>query len=412
MALRHSLRVLTIAPTGFFADYGCHVRIRGQMAALIARGHRVHIVTYPGGRDVDGLPTVRPPWWPSRRPMPVGSSRRKLVLDALLAPVALSAAWRLPDGPPHVIHAYLHEGALIGSWLAGLLRRPLVFDFQGSLTAEMLDHRFLHPRSPLLPILRRLERWIDHQPQAILASSQLAADLLVRAFDVPAALVRTLPDSVDSSVFRPRSQLPAARLMGLRRKLNLPADSPVLVYLGLLAPYQGTELLLEALSLLAARRVSLHCLLMGFPDVDRYRTLAQHLGIAERVTFTGAVPYEQAPYYLALGDVAVAPKLSATEGSGKLLTYMAAALPVIASDTPVHREYLGDYGIYAPAGDAAGLAQVIEDTLPCLDSLGSLARGLRERASARYSWDHAAAQIEEVYRSLVMPRRGAIVLQD
>ena len=69
--------------------------------------------------------------------------------------------------------------------------------------------------------------------------------------------------------------------------------------------------------------------------------------------------YEEAPLHLALGEVAVAPKLSATEGSGKLLTYMAAGLPVAAFDTPVHREYLGEEGCYAPAGDAAALAEAI-----------------------------------------------------
>ncbi|MEI2692193.1 MAG: glycosyltransferase [Anaerolineae bacterium] len=145
----------------------------------------------------------------------------------------------------------------------------------------------------------------------------------------------------------------------LRQRLGLPAGRPVLVYLGLLAPYQGTDLLLQAMQRLMQRRPPPHLLLMGFPDVTRYRRLAEQLGLAGHVTFTGAVAYEEAPLHLALGDLAVAPKISATEGSGKLLPYMAAGLPVVAFDTPVHREYLGEWGSYAPAGDAAGLADAI-----------------------------------------------------
>ena len=390
------MRILAIAPTGFFADYGCHVRIRGQMRALQARGHTVCIVTYPAGRDVDGLATRRPPLWPASRPMPVGSSRRKLLLDALLAPTALHAALHFPGGRPDIIHAYLHEGALLGTALAKLLRAPLVFDFQGSLTAEMVDHRFLSPNSPALASLQRLERWIDCQPLAILASSQHAAGLLRNA-GVPAGRIHTLPDSVDPRAFRPREELPQRLLDRLRQHLALPAGRPLLVYLGLLAPYQGTELLLHAMQRLVVRDPPPHLLLMGFPDVARYRALAAWLGLAGHVTFTGAVPYEQAALHLALGDVAVAPKLSASEGSGKLLPYMAAGLPVVAFDTPVHREYLAGWGFYAPAGDAAGLADAIGWALDHPSAARRSALALRARVVSQYTWDHAAAAIEAVY---------------
>jgi glycosyltransferase involved in cell wall biosynthesis len=329
----------------------------------------------------------------------VGSSRRKLLLDALLVPTAMRAALHFPGGRPEIIHAYLHEGVLLGTALARLLRLPLVFDFQGSLTAEMLDHRFLHPGSPLLAPLQQIERWIDRQPQAVLASSQHAARLLSQA-GVPASRIRTLPDSVDPRAFRPRAELPRHWLDQLRKRLDLPAGRPLLVYLGLLAPYQGTDLLLHAMQRLVGRRPAPHLLLMGFPDVAHYQALAEGLGLAGHVTFTGAVPYEDAPLHLALGDVAVAPKVSATEGSGKLLPYMAAGLPVVAFDTAVHREYLGELGIYAPAGDADGLASAIARALDHPDAASYTARALRARAVSRYTWDHAAQVIEQVYDQL------------
>ncbi len=408
LALTESLRILAIAPTGFFADYGCHVRIRGQMAALTARGHAVRIVTYPSGREVANLPTARPGLWPRRLSLPVGSSRRKLLLDALLAPTALASALRFPAGRPHVIHAYLHEGALLGAGLARFLRllrlapaTPVVFDFQGSLVAEMLDHRFVSERSPLLPAWRQLERWIDHLPQAILASSSHAASLLVQRFGVPAGRVATLPDSVDPQAFRPRAELDSGQLARMRRRLALPPDRPIVAYLGLLAPYQGTDLLLQALAQLDTRQPRPFGLIMGFPDVAKYLAMARGLGLADHVSLPGAISFEEAPLCIALGDVAMAPKISTTEGSGKLLTYMAAGLPIVAFDTPVHREYLGALGFYAPMGDARGLATAVETALA--DPLRSAQQGqaLRSRAIASFTWHHAAAQIEAVYAELL-----------
>jgi glycosyltransferase involved in cell wall biosynthesis len=237
-----------------------------------------------------------------------------------------------------------------------------------------------------------------------LASSRHAAGLLQTRFAVSPQRVYTLPDSVDPAAFRPRGELSPGRLAGLRRRLDLPAGRPLLVYLGLLAPYQGTDLLLDALRLLVEAGRPVHGLIMGFPDVERYRRMAGSLGVGQRVTFTGAVPFEQSPWLLALGDVALAPKLSATEGSGKLLTYMASALPVVAFDTPVHREYLGDLGYFAPPGDAAGLAAAVERALNHPAEAARRGERLRAAAISRYTWQHAAVQIEQVYASLLAER--------
>lgn len=390
-----------LAPTGFFADYGCHVRIRGQANALQARGHEVCIVTYPSGRDVDRLQTLRPLGWRRRQKMPVGSAWRKLVLDVMLVPLAWRAAHRFR---PDVIHAFLHEGALFGTFLSRFFRVPLVFDFQGSLVGEMLDHRFLSPNSPFLGSLRRLERWLDHQPSAILPSSHNAAHLLESVFGVPQERLHVLLDSVDVEAFRPRRMHDASVLSALRRRLNLPAERPLVVYLGLLAPYQGTDTLLRAIARLKERMATMpfpFFLLMGFPHVSHYRRMGQALGIAEDVLFTGAVSYDDAPAYLALGEVAVAPKQSETEGSGKLLPYMATGLPVVAADIPVQREYLGEEGVYFPAGDAAALAEAL-----CRALMESHAwrqqtgERLRGRVSAYYTWAHAATQIETVYQKV------------
>ena len=78
---------------------------------------------------------------------------------------------------------------------------------------------------------------------------------------------------------------------------------------------------------------------------------------------------------------------------------MAAALPVAAFQSPVHREYLAGEGFYAPLGDAAGLAAAIAQAL---DSPELSQRGLRLRACViqRYTWQHAARQIEDVYHHL------------
>lgn len=396
-----------IAPTSFFSDYGCHVRILEEARTLQKLGQAVTIVTYHNGKDVPGLDIRRTLPIPWRSHYEVGSSRHKLVFDVLLA---LKTLQLLLQGRYDIIHAHLHEGALIGQVLGGLLRVPVVFDFQGSLTEEMIDHRFLRRDSWLYGPLRRLERWIDRTSRVVFTSSTNAQRILVDNFDCAPDRVQVLPDCVNPDTFRPAATFPADEQLALRRSLGIPDGHKVIVYLGLLAQYQGTDLLLEAFQRIVAQHSDVFLLLMGFPGVEHYRRQAKELGIGHAVTLTGRIPYVDAPRYLALGDVAVGPKLSLTEGAGKLLNYMATALPTVAFDTPVAREYLGEDGHLAIRGDVDDLAAKLTLAL-YPDTTGSPAKPgvgerLRRRSVREYNWDQAGRMILNAYGALRGSRKG------
>ena len=134
-------RVLMVAPTSFFSDYGGHIRILEESYTLQELGQELAIVTYYKGSDMPGLDIRRTSPLPYRTDYEVGSSRHKLAFDVYLAAKTIKEGLRFR---PDVIHGHMHEGALIGGVLAKMLRVPLVFDFQGSLTAEMVDHHFLN----------------------------------------------------------------------------------------------------------------------------------------------------------------------------------------------------------------------------------------------------------------------------
>jgi glycosyltransferase involved in cell wall biosynthesis len=387
-------RVLMIAPTSFFGDYGCPIRILEETRSLEQLGHEVTIVTYYKGRDVPGLRIVRTrptPWRPNYE---VGSSRHKLVFDLLLSYKALKVALRLR---PDVIHAHLHEGALIGGVLARLLRRPLVFDLQGSLTSEMVAHHFLNPQGPWYGPACWLERAIDQLPDAILTSSQNAAEQVVERWGVPRARVTTLPDSVNSDTFRPATESEQGALLAYQESLGIPRERRVIVYTGLLADYQGTPTLLDMLAALRARGLDAHLLIAGWPAEHAYRVRAAEMGLAPYTTILGRQPYEEMPRLLRLGTVAVSPKLSESEANLKLLGYMAAALPVVVYDTRVNREYLGPLGSYAPPRDLAAYVERLAELLGDPARAAAQGQALRRRALQHYDWEAAGREIAAIY---------------
>jgi len=391
--------VLMLAPTMFYADYGAHVRILEEATSLRALGHRVTILAYPNGRDIAGLDVIRCWGVPFNYRIIVGSSRHRFYLDAMLSLKSLGVMARLK---PDILHAHLHEGALIGSVLSKLWRVPLIFDFQGSLTGEMTDHKWIRSESPFFRPLYRLEKRIDHWPHAILTSSHNATDLLCKEFGRTDGQVYTIPDSVDTNTFRPGTLTPQGRAE-LRAQYDLPADAQVVVYLGILQDYQGIPHLIRAAKRVVEQRPNTYFLLMGFPNQARYAQLAKSVGVADHVRLPGMVPREQNVSRLALGDIAAGPKLSATEGAGKLLCYMAMGLPVVAFDTPVSREYLGEWGMCAEPGSVEGLADQILTLLRDPGEARRRGEQLRARALERYTWEQSGRQITEIYKK-VCPR--------
>jgi glycosyltransferase involved in cell wall biosynthesis len=284
--------------------------------------------------------------------------------------------------------------------VARLLKVTLVFDFQGSLTGEMVDHNFLNPKGLFFSWVYRLEGIIDRLPDVILTSSIRAQQVLSQEFGIDENIITTLPDCVDTVRFNPTNFSDEDRDQ-LRHDLGISPTRSIVVYLGLLTDYQGVPHLIEAAARLKRQGSSIHFLIMGFPNVEYYRQMANNLGVSDQVTFTGRLGYVDAPRYLSLGDLAVSPKMSATEGSGKVLNYMAMSLPTIASDTPVHREYLADLGIYLPPGDSVGLAETIARFFDNPNETHCLGQKLRQRAIDSYNWRKAGETITLTYKKLL-----------
>ena len=388
---RQPLRVLVIAPTPFFGDRGCHVRIYEEGRALASLGVQCSVVTYPTGRDLPDVRTVRAWAIPGIKAEPLGFSPGRPILDLA---VLLAADREIRRFRPHLLHVHLHEGIAIGVALRTWHRLPLVADLQGSLTAEMVDQGVMGAAGTMATLTRRVERWLVRRPDRTLTSSTHGVQLLT-AQGVDPRRVRSLPDGVDVEAFHPRT--PDAALV---ERLGL-AGRRVVVFLGVLTDYQGVDLLLDIAAIMARTDPDVHMLVLGYPNEDRYREKAKARGLDRMMTFPGRVPYADAARWLCVGEVAVSAKRSLTEANGKLLNYMACGLPVVASDTPVNRELLGEPGVYAAVDDSRSFAAKLGELLADPDRARQVGASLRARAQREFAWTELAKRLEGIYRDVV-----------
>lgn len=389
----NSLKILMIAPTPFFADRGCHVRIFEEIKFLQKKGHRVILLTYPLGNDIEGLDIRRIPGMPWYRKLSAGPSLHKFYLDPFLAIKGISQSIR---EKPDIIHVHLHEGIAVGLLIRLFTKYKIVADLQGSLVEELIDHDAFGRSGLAYSVLKFVEKKLSRSSDHVIVSSKNSADILKKLYDLEDHQISWVGDGVDLREFYPGDPPP-----GLREQLAIPADARIVVFLGLLTEYQGVDLLLESFTQVADEIPDAHLLVMGYPNVDHYRELAASLNLNGRVTFTGRLPYEKASDFLNLGDLAVAPKMSLTEANGKLYNYMACGLPIVAFDTRVNREILGFKGIYSRYGDRDSLAFSIIEALRNPEKSAALGMELRKEVETSFSWEGSVERILSCYEKLL-----------
>ncbi|MBI1975584.1 MAG: glycosyltransferase [Candidatus Vogelbacteria bacterium] len=386
------MKILVIAPTPFFYDRGCHVRIFEQAKFLSEHGHEVKIVTYHIGSDVMGLSVIRTPnffWYQKMEP---GPSWHKIYLDFFLLFRSLQTARAFR---PDIIHAHAHEGALIAFPVRSIFGGAVVLDSQGSLTDQLVSMGHVHPKSLSFRILFGLERFIYRLSNAIIVSNQNNQSVLALQFGLDPSKISLIPDGIRTEMLR----VDNAAVQELRQRYGILEDKKVIVYLGTLSVLEGTDKLLNLVAGLRVLRNDFILLLMGYPHADAYRRMADSLGIAECVVVTGRVDYECIYNYLALGDVAVSLKADTSEGNGKLFNYAAAGLPVICYDHASNRSILGEDAFYldksASLPAQARLVSGVLDAEP--KKIIEMTERQKKNIGSRYSWDLIGDSLVSVY---------------
>lgn len=388
-----SHNILSIAATPFFVDRGGHVHIYEQARALQKLGNKVTMVTYHIGDDVPDFEIhriINIPWY---NKTDAGPSYQKLYLTLLLLYKSLQVAHQVK---PDIIHAHGWDAAWVAWSMWKLRGLPYIFDMQGSFSGEIAEHGYSGKSGGFYQLLSHIEKTTLNASPVVVTSSTEICQQAYQRFGLTEDHLWPILDGVDTDEFSPQKFPPEP---DLRTQLNLPEGKQIIVYMGLLKGYQGIDDMIEAARVLVYERgyTHAHFLVLGFPDEDHYAAIAAQKGVADCMTFTGKVPYRETGRYMALADLAIAPKISMTEGDAKIYFYMAMGLPVVAYERPASLEILQDLGLYAKYHDPVDLARALHEALLQPDFLKQRGAANRQKAVDEYSWQAVARRIMDAY---------------
>jgi glycosyltransferase involved in cell wall biosynthesis len=176
-------------------------------------------------------------------------------------------------------------------------------------------------------------------------------------------------------------------------------DRPVVLCFGLMRPYKGIDLLLEAwrgvedaeLWIAGMPRMDIAPLLAAAPPNARF--------------FARFITDGELPAYFRRADLVVLPYREIDQ-SGVLFTALAFGKPLLLSDVGGFPEIAATGAARTfPAGDVAALQAALSELLADPPALSALAERARAVAQGTYSWQAVAARTLELYESLLRENR-------
>jgi glycosyltransferase involved in cell wall biosynthesis len=178
-------------------------------------------------------------------------------------------------------------------------------------------------------LARETERRIFLETDQVIVVSRQLQEMAITC-GVPMGHIAVLPNAVDTQRFDPRREDSG---QAVREHFQFKSKC-VIGFVGSLQPWQGVETLIAAFSRLQTVAPYTHLLIVGDgPEREKLERQVEAAGLRSDVTFTGKVPYNEVPHYIAAMEIAVAPYKGENfyQSPIPVFEYMAMGKPIVAS---------------------------------------------------------------------------------
>jgi glycosyltransferase involved in cell wall biosynthesis len=327
---------------------------------------------------------------------------------------------RLPDYLSHLPHRAVSIGNKpwrMGVLLSNMLHWPMdrifgaveIFHATNHLLAHFGQARtvytlhdliFLHYPAYHLPYNRwyltfAMPRYL-RAADMVITPSECSRQDAIKFYGLPESKIKVIYEA-PAPTFKPVAD--PATLLQVRQKYELPEK--FILHVGTIEPRKNLNRLLDAFKPLLSDWPELKLVLVGKKGwlYDSFFQHLQTLGLQDCVIFPGYVAEADLPAFYQLAQLFVFPSLYEGFGLGPIEA-MACGTPVISSNKSSLPEVVGEAGILIDPTDTAGLSFALRRVLNDGDLRANLKqRGLRQ--ARKFSWAKTAAELEQVYRSLI-----------
>lgn len=299
---------------------------------------------------------------------------------------------------PDILHAHDSNTLIPVGWAARRRRVPFVYDAH-----DLWLGRPRRERSRLYFAISQafytlVERWYVSRAAATLTVSDPIARHLERRYRLERVhLVPNYPELTGPVARKELRSLPGGASIG--------TAGPVVLYLGGLMGGRGLEQLVAALRIAASTQL---VLLGQGPLASALARRATDSGAGDRLHALAPVRSDEVIDYAASADIGVSPIVPSCLNyryslPNKLFQYMAAGIPVVASDLPQVRDVVegSRCGLVVDTTRPEVIAAAMERIAGDPDEARAMGMRGRRAVEEQYNWSVAAAALLRAYDSLI-----------
>ncbi len=374
---------------------GVTVSVDTFARSLAALGHRVHIFApnYPGVQDANLNPFVF----------------RFKSIEAR-AYKGFCVAWPFSFRYKHyietigldIVHAHSpYQLGWKGYFTAKRLKIPFVYTFH-TLFTEYLHFIPLIPPKISAPIVRALVRaFCNKLCDHVVVPTAKTKKILIEEYKVTAP-IEVIPTGVVAA------DVERATSAGIRERLDIPANSYVLIYVGRFSKEKNIYFLLrmfeKLLTLEQKADVRLLFVARG-PLMNEVKKYVQDKGLSQKIIFAGEVKREEIYNFYKAADLMVC--ASKTETQGLVLSEAkACGLPAVAIDAAGVSEMVdqGVDGYLVPEDEVQFISRIQELVLDRNKTL-NMGKAARRIAEERFLDTVVAKKLLSVYEKAIIGYR-------
>ena len=240
------------------------------------------------------------------------------------------------------------------------------------------------------------ERKICRDATIVIVVSTPLKEILISK-GIPEQQIVVMPNGADPDVFHP-----SIDGTSVRQRYNLQGKI-VIGFTGILRPWHGIDLLVDAFGNILDGREDLHFLIVGDGPIrsELERDIAAK-GLSQHIAITGRQSHDVVSTFVAAMDITVSPRATPYASPMKILEYMAMGKTVVAPDTSNIRDIIshGKDGILFQAEEVGSLTKALNEVVNDSELRMELGKNARKKIEDERTWSHNAAGVISLIKGL------------